>query len=181
MLCGAIGFFKMPLGFMWCYVMFEELHVHVSINVETWWLIFLSMLNSMVVLQTTHLGFHSINMVYSLSKIWLQWFLFAKNFKVVNNVYHILTWFDFVSHLCARKINFKSSIILQVLGFACEIWWFIYLFNLIFSIVICTCKSIKNFVITLNTRICTKKKTPKNNEKKKIETFTWKTSCTIPK
>jgi len=67
-----------------------ELPMYVFANVETQWLMFLFLLNSMIVLQTIHLGFHSTSMVCSLSRVWLQWFFFVGSFEVVNVN---LTWF----------------------------------------------------------------------------------------
>ncbi len=59
---------------------------------ETWWPMFLSLLNSMVTLQAKCLGFHFVNMFYPLFTIQLSWFFFAWFFQ---NCKRMLTWFDF--------------------------------------------------------------------------------------
>jgi hypothetical protein len=76
-----------------------KLALSIFANVETWWLMFLFLLNSMIALQTIDLGFHSTSMVCPLSRVWLQWFFFVESFEVVN-VWHMLTWLDFLGHLC---------------------------------------------------------------------------------
>jgi hypothetical protein len=118
-----------------------ELPMFVFANVETQWLMFLFLLNSMIVLQTIHLGFHSTNMVCSLSRVWLQWVFFVGSFQVVN-VWHMLTWLDFVGHVCwnGQFEGFNSLASPWVVKFDGSLVYSI------FCVVVCTCGSIQKTI-----------------------------------
>jgi hypothetical protein len=102
---------------------------------------FLSLLNSMVILQAKCLGFHFVNMFYLLFTIQLSWFFFAWFFQ---NCKCTLTWFDF--WFWKRQFHgFSSQKSVWI-----SLWNLIlsYLFNLLPKKKIA--HAYTNFLITLN-------------------------------